>query len=86
MCWAGSESAELYNTIASNELVPRAETRGPKLYYYHSAKILPESQNVDSAEKTNTVCANLVNFRVLLKSLGGYVALDKIDVSRKTSA
>ena len=30
--------------------------------------------------------ANLANFRVLLKSLGGFVALDKVDVSHKTSA
>ena len=30
--------------------------------------------------------ANLANFRVLLKSLGGFVALDKVDGSHKTSA
>ena len=33
-----------------------------------------------------TVYANLANFRVLLKLLGGSVALDKVDVSHKTSA
>ena len=32
------------------------------------------------------IYANLANFRVLLKLLGGYVALDKVDVSHKTSA
>ena len=30
--------------------------------------------------------ANLANFRILLKLLGGSVALDKVDVSHKTSA
>ena len=30
--------------------------------------------------------ANLANFRYFLKSLGGFVALDKVDVSLKTSA
>ena len=30
--------------------------------------------------------ANLANIRVFLKLLGGFVALDKVDVSRKTSA
>ena len=33
-----------------------------------------------------TMYANLANFRFILKSLGGYVALDKVDVSQKTSA
>ena len=30
--------------------------------------------------------ANLANFRVFLESLGGFVALDKVDVIHKTSA
>ena len=30
--------------------------------------------------------ANLANFRFFLKLLGGFVALDKVDVSHKTSA
>ena len=30
--------------------------------------------------------ANLANFRILFKSLGGFVALDKVDASHKTSA
>ena len=33
-----------------------------------------------------SIHANLANFRVLLKLLGDYVALDKGDVSHKTSA
>ena len=36
--------------------------------------------------KIAAIHVNLENFRVLLKLLGGYVALDKVDVSHKTSA
>ena len=32
------------------------------------------------------IYANLANFGVLRKLLGGYVALDRVDVSHKTSA
>ena len=37
-------------------------------------------------DKIWKIYANLANCRVLLKLLGGYVALDKVDVSHKTSA
>ena len=45
--------------------------------------IMMSSSNV---YRSLVINANLANFRVLLKLLGGYVALDKVDVSHKTSA
>ena len=45
--------------------------------------ILVEMENADKGAFIN---ANLANFRVLVNSLGGFVALDKVDVSLKTSA
>ena len=41
---------------------------------------------VNEMNKRSFINANLANFRVLLKLLGGFVALDKVDVSHRTSA
>ena len=39
-----------------------------------------------SPKPDGQINANLANFRFFLKSLGGFVALDKVDASQKTSA
>ena len=44
------------------------------------------AKNINFLLVPSHINANLANFRVFLKLLGGFVALDKVDVSHKTSA